>query len=103
KQRRARPIRIPKVMVAHRQYAARDVEPAMAQRPALCAIQFEELATVVRRLDLAQLAPRDVGIKDIQPIVVGKEQRGMAARPCRWECAAAATTICRGRRQIPEG
>src|SRR5262249_20642304 len=103
KQCRARPIRIPKVVAAHGQYAARDVEPAMAQWPTLCAVGFEELATVGRRLNLAQLAPRDVGIKDIEPFVVGKEQRGVAARPCRWECAAAATTMGRGRRQTPEG
>jgi hypothetical protein len=88
---------------AHWQNAARDVEPATAQRSTLCAVCFEGFATLVRRLDLAQLARRDVGIKDIESFVVGEEQRGVAAGPRRWECAAAAATIRRGRRQIPEG
>src|SRR5215831_21418754 len=90
-------------MSAHRRYAARDVEPATAQLAAPRPVCFEELPALVRRLDLAQLARRDVGIKDIETFVVGEEQRGVAAGPCRWECAAAAATIQWGRGQIPEG
>jgi hypothetical protein len=52
------------------QYAARDVEPVTAQRSTLRAVCFEELATLVWRLDLAQLARRDVGIKDIKANVM---------------------------------
>ena len=81
----------------------RDVEPAAAQQTTLGAVRFEELAALVRRLDLTQLARRDVGIKDIEACVVGEEQRGVAAGQCRWEGAAAVAAIERGRGQIPEG
>jgi hypothetical protein len=53
-------------------------------------------------LDLAQLARRDVGIEDIEPFIVGEEKRRVAARPRRRECATAAATVGRRRRQIPE-
>src|SRR5215467_15628046 len=75
----------------------------MAKLPALRAVGFEKLGALVGALDLAQLARRDVGIEDIEAFVVGEEQRGVAAGPCRWECAAAAAAIQRGRGQIPEG
>src|SRR5262249_43604939 len=104
-QRRTGLIRIPKVVPTQRRHAAWDVEAATAQQTTLCAVCFEELATLIRCLDLAQLARRDIGIKDIEAFVVGEEQRGVAAGPCRWECAAAAPTaaIQRGRGQVPEG
>jgi len=87
---------------AHRWYAARNVEPAAAKLPTPRAVRFEELGALVRGLDLAQLACRDVGIDDIEPFIVGEEKRRMAARPCRRECAAAAAAVGRRRRQIPE-
>jgi hypothetical protein len=58
---------------AHRQYAARNVEPATAELPALRAVRFEELGALVRGPDLAQLAGRDIVIEDIEPFIVGEE------------------------------
>ena len=91
-------------MPAHRWYAARNVQPATAKLPTLRSVGFEDLGALVRGLDLAQLARRDVGIEDIERFIVGKEQRGVAAGPRRRECAAAATKVERRRRcrQIPE-
>jgi len=59
---------------AHRRYAARNVEPATAELPTLRAVRFEELGALVRGLDLAQLARRDVGIEDIESFIVGEFQ-----------------------------
>ena len=81
---------------------ARDVEPSPAELPTLRAVHFKDLGALVRGLDLAQLARRDVGIEDIKPFIVGEEKRRLAARPRRRECAAAAATVRRRRRQIPE-
>src|SRR6516162_4158681 len=91
-------------MLAHRRYAAGNVEPGTAKLPTLRAVGFEELGALVRGLDLAQLVRRDVGIEDVEPFIVGEEQRRVAAGPRRRECAAAATKIerRRRRRQIPE-
>src|SRR5882672_4896184 len=89
-------------MAAHRRYAAGNIEPATAKLPTLRAVRFEELGALVRCLDLAQLARRDVGIEDVEPFIVGEEQRRVAAWPRRRECAAAAATVRRRRRQIPE-
>jgi hypothetical protein len=57
---------------AHRRHAARDVESAAAQLPALRTVCFEKLAALVRRLDLAKLARRAVGIENVEPLVVVK-------------------------------
>ena len=72
--------------------------------PTLRAVGFEELDALVRGLDLAELVRRDVGIEDIEPFIVGEEQRRVAAGSRRRECAAAATKVerRRRRRQIPE-
>ena len=53
-------------------------------------------------LDLAQLRCRDIVVEKIQALVIGEEQRGVAAAArCRIGAAAAAR-VGRGRRQVPE-
>src|SRR5262249_48633836 len=90
--------------VAHRQKQRPPREPARAGGqagageadgageggPPLGAVGLDELATLVRGLDLAQLAGRDIAIEDIEAVVVGEEQRGTAAGPRRREGTAAA-------------
>jgi hypothetical protein len=80
----------------------RDVQSAVAQLPALRAVCFEKLAALVRRLDLAKLIRRGVGIENIEPFVVGQEKRGAAAGSRRRKRATAAPSGGRRSRQIPE-
>ena len=102
KQRRARPVRIPEVVTAHRRNTARNVEPAAAKLPALRAVRFEELDALVHGLDFEQLARRDAGIENIEPIIVGEEKRRLAAGPRRRKGAAAAAAVRSRRRQVPQ-
>jgi hypothetical protein len=89
KQGGARPVRVPEVVSAHRRHAAGNVEPTGHKRAALGTVNIEELAALLPRFDLTQLAGRDLVVEDIKPFVVGQEQRGMAAGPCRRKGAAA--------------
>jgi len=105
-QRGAGLVGIPQIVRAVWRHAAGNIEPASAELSASQAVGRKDFLALLQRFDLAQLARRDVGIKDIKAFVVGSEQRGVAAGPCRWECAAAAATIGRRQRrrgQIPEG
>jgi hypothetical protein len=64
----------------------------------LYAVCFEKFAALVWRLDLAKLARCAVGIENIEPLVVGQEQRGVAAGSRCRKCAAAAPRVgLRGR------
>src|SRR6185312_362692 len=101
-QRGPGPIRIPVVVSAHRRRAAGNVEPAAFERSPLRAVDREQLAALLHGFDLAHLAGRDVVVEDIKPLVVGEEQRGVAAGARGREGAAAARGIGRRRRQVPE-
>ncbi len=102
KQGGARPVRVPKVVSAQRRHAPGNVEPGGLQRPTLGAVDIEELAALLPGFDLAQLAGRDLVVEDIEPFVVGPEQRGVAPRPCRREGTSIQGNVRGRRRQIPE-
>src|SRR5581483_7169472 len=96
------------VVSAQGRRAARNVEPAPAERPALRAVDVQELAALIRGFNLAQPCRLDLVVKHIESVVVGPEQRGMAAGPRGRESAPAharlkvrVSVMCRGR-QIPE-
>jgi hypothetical protein len=57
------------MVAAHRRYTAWNVEPTAAKLPTLRAAHFEKLGALVRGLDLAQLACRDVGIESSSSLV----------------------------------
>src|SRR6516165_2935405 len=102
KQGAARPVRVPEVVSAHRRHAAGNVEPTWLKRPTLGTVDVEELAALLPGFDLAQLAGGDLVFDEIKPVVVGQEQRGVAAGPCRREGTATSARVRCGRRQIPE-
>ena len=79
-----------------------NVEPTGLECPTLGAVDVGELAALLPGFDLAQLAGRDLVVEDIESLVVGPEQRGVAARSCRREGAAALARVRCRRRQIPE-
>ena len=108
KQRRARPVGVPEVVPAHRRHASGNREPALPQRPALGAVDVQELAAVRRGFNLAQPCRLDLVVEHVESVVIGPEQRGMAAGPRGRESAPAHARLrlrlrvmCRGR-QIPE-
>src|ERR1700755_2371811 len=97
------------VVPAQGRRAAGNVEPPLAKRPAPRAVDVEQFAAVLRGFDLAQPCRLDLVVEHMESVVIGPEQRGMAAGARGRESAPAharlrvrVSVMCRGR-QIPEG